>query len=290
MNNCLICGSKKLVKIKKIKNTLIAECPKCNLAITKNKKKSDTDFLYQASNFYKADEYSKTTLTQTKKFSMISRKIKQYLPEGDILEIGAGFGLLSSILANNPKYKITALEPYIKPNYIDKNNKVTYIHSLYEDYLLTTKSKYDALIFIDVLEHFDNPLFILNSSKEIMKKNSLVYINVPNYKSLMARITNNWSWWMVEDHYIHFSKKSLINFLKNNGFTIEYIQSYEPFYDFKKNLDGNFMFIKNKILRKTIKFIFYSTFFSIYFICRKLLWKFGLGGLLFVVARYNKYE
>lgn len=48
------------------------------------------------------------------------------------------------------------------------------------------------------------------------------------------------------------------------GYQTIYLKTYEDWDDFKKNLDGNFLFIKTSILRKLVKLIFL-------FFCSRLL-------------------
>ena len=111
---------------------------------------------------------------------------------------------------------------------------------------------------MDVLEHFRNPLSNLKKAKSLLKKDGILVIQTPNYKSLMARICRDWAWWMVENHKFFFSPKSIKLLLEKVGIKIEYFFTYEDFKDFKKNLDGNFSNIKNDLPRKIFKAIFFT--------------------------------
>jgi len=64
-----------------------------------------------------------------------------------------------------------------------------------------------------------------------------------------------------------------------------FLETHEEFYDFKKNLDGNFIQIKNNITRKMCKLIYFSTFVPLYFLLRQLFWRLGYGGLIFLIAQ-----
>lgn len=55
--------------------------------------------------------------------------------------------------------------------------------------------------------------------------------------------------------------------------------------DFKKNLDGNFLFIKTSILRKLVKLIFLFFFAPVYFLLRNFIWRLDYGGAIFLVAK-----
>jgi len=280
---CILCNRSSLIFFKKVKSKKLYKCPECNLIYTEKKKLNIK--VQKKRNLYNLANYLSNWKIQEIKIKNIILILQSKLKYGKILEVGSGFGLFAHILASNLNYKIEVLEPKL-PLYFLKKNKDILIHRLtYQRYLKKCVKKYDCIIFIDVIEHFDNPYKILIKTKKIMKKNGLVAIQVPNYKSLMAWLCNNWSWWMVEDHKVHFSSESIARLLKRAGFTILHFHTYEPFYDLKKNLDGNFTSITNQIIRKISKLIYFSIFFPLYFALRKVIWQLGYGGLIFVIAR-----
>lgn len=285
MNSCLICGQKDLSQLIKVDNCIILECDNCNLALTKDKTKSDFDKLYKTSDLYQKDSYTQNSHLQTNKVKWIANNIKTSINSGTILDVGAGFGLLSSELLNNSKLIIEVLEPNLPLIFINKKKQIKQHKIKYEKFLMNPpNSEYNAVLFIDVLEHFPNPYFILSQTKKILNSDGKVIVNLPNYNSVMRRLVKNWSWWMVEDHYYHFSTKSLVKFFRSNGYKVELTTTYESFNDFKSNLDGNFVHIKNNLARKLIKLIYFSIFTPIYLITRKLFWKLGFGGLIFMIA------
>ncbi|MBI4225803.1 hypothetical protein HY612_01700 [Candidatus Roizmanbacteria bacterium] len=73
--------------------------------------------------------------------------------------------------------------------------------------------------------------------------------------------------------------------LNKTGFGIKYFITYEDFADFKKNLDGNFAELRNGLVRRFIKGLFFSIFFPVYFLARKILWELKYGGLIFIIAK-----
>jgi len=205
-----------------------------------------------------------------------------------LLDIGAGFGHLSSILNKLGRFQINLVEPLVKPKYLlDKN--ITLHKTDYEHFL--SKQKFDLVLMVDVIEHFQNPVRNLLRTKKILKKRGYLMIQTPNYKSLMAKICRNWSWWMPQDHKLLFSIRSIKNILETSGFQTVFLMTYEDFHDFKKNLDGNFVGIKNKLLKKLSKGVFLTLFIPIYFLFRQIIWRLGYGGLIFLVAkRYNNND
>lgn len=281
---CLACGSEKLKLFKTIDRIEILECKKCKLALTKSGILKNTN----VSEGYNLKNYLEVKKQQETKFNHIIKILNQFLSaKNSILDIGAGFGLFSSLLDKNKyDYKIEVIEPSL-PLYFLKNcsKKVVIKKINYQTFLVENKKKFDCILFLDSLEHFINPADVLKKTTEILDKNGYIVINLPNYQSLMRKLCNNWSWWMVEDHKWHFSPSSIKAFLKKNNLETFHFETYENFWDFKKNLDGNFIKIKNRILRRLIKAFFIFSFFPFYFTCKKIIWYFGYGGLMLIIAK-----
>ena len=275
MNKCIIC-SKETKLYKKINTVIISECADCKLAVTNNSPK--TKNLYN-NTVYNLDHYLSLKKSQHNKFQDIANNINHIIDRGDILEVGGGFGLFSSILANNTKYHIEVVEPHLSLHFIQNNRNIIKHKKTYEEFLKSNKKKYDCVILLDVLEHFPHPDVILKQTKNILTEKGFIALQFPNYTSLMARICENWSWWMIEDHKFHFSPRSSKLLLNKEDFKIVYSRTYEGMYDLKKNLDGNFC--KEEKIKKII---FFVLFFPLYSVIRKLLWHFGFGGLIFLIA------
>ena len=281
---CLVCGEKKFRLTKKIGENRIYECVSCSLAVTQYGKKTKKSVLYGKKGMYNLKNYQSEEKRQSKKFKEIASVVKNFVRQGKVLEVGAGYGLFASLLVKN-KYKLNVVEPHLKLIYLNKlKNKVKISTKTYEQFLRANKERFDLITFIDVLEHFKNPEVLFKKTSAILLDQGLVLILLPNHRSLMQALTKNWSWWMTEDHKYHFSSKSIKQFLINNNFEIKYFATFENWYDFRKNLDGNFTHIKDRNRRRMLKGIFFAFFIPLYFALRKIMWKLGYGGELCVVA------
>ena len=287
MYKCKLCGNKNLTIIKKINKSNIYECKLCKCSYTDKKALSKKN-LYQKRGIYNFKDYENIKNNQKKKFLKLISKLKEYLPKGEILDVGAGYGLFSHLLLKSKDYKIEVIEPNLSLDYIKNEKKIIKHKISYNAFLKKHNKKFNCICFLDVIEHFNYSERILKKTKTILYNNGFLLIQVPNYKSLMARLCKNWSWWMVEDHIYHFSTKSIKKVVEKAGYSILSINTYETFYDFKKNLDGNFTDIKNSKLRKLNKGLFYIIFFPLYFLLRRIFWKFGYGGLIYLIAKKDE--
>jgi len=265
--NCPICGSPQVCPYKIVNSVQILQCRKCFLAfVDVNTPRKKTDHIYEFT------DYKKRETQFQKRYVNTLFLIKKYAHGKSILEVGAGFGLLSSILAKNG-YIVDAIEPEVLPQYI-KNTSVHFIKKTFESFALKPEKKYDAIILYDVLEHVDNPKKSVILFQKLLKKNGIVFIQTPNYLSAMALMVKNWSWWMVEDHRFFFSKDSLSHLFSKKIWKKQFYSTHEDLVDFKKNLDGNFGTNKLK------KYLFFLWWIPYYFFSKHIIWFIGKGGLI----------
>jgi 2-polyprenyl-3-methyl-5-hydroxy-6-metoxy-1,4-benzoquinol methylase len=267
---CPVCSSPHVYPYKEVEKVQIYQCRKCLLAFVDPKTpRKNTSHIYTFADYQKREEQFKKRYTKT------LRLLNRYTKGKHILEVGAGFGLLSSMMAKNG-YEVDALEPTVTPTYL-KDLPVHVLKKSFETFAKTTTKKYDGIVLYDVFEHVNTPKDIVVLFKKLLNKNGIVLIQTPNYLSMMARIVKNWSWWMVEDHRFFYSKKSLSLIFPKKMWKECYFCTYEDWYDFKKNLDGNFG------IHKFSKYAFFSWWIPYYFLLRQLLWKFGKGGLILTI-------
>lgn len=277
MTKCFFCNNQTLQRYKKLKGATIYICRNCDVSIVKKRKNKVREVLY---NF---ETYDKNSERLKNNFQKLAEEIHKIKSSGSVLDIGGGFGLLSSLLLALGRYKLEVLEPEVKPYYL-KDKKYTLYKKSIENFLKKKSAKkYDLILMFDVIEHIVSPLEVLKKLRNKLSKDGVIIIQTPNYKSLMQYMVTDWSWWMIEDHKFLFSARSFTYYMDKVGLRIEYLKTYERWYDFKKNLDGNFMQIKNKYVRKFYKVLFFSLFFPFYFIFREGIWRVGYGGLLFAV-------
>lgn len=229
--------------------------------------------------------YQKEAKRLKKRYQRLALKISSFISKGQVLDIGSGFGLLSSILNKLGDYNFHLIDKEIGPYYFQSSKNFKFEKIDFLRFIGKKRKKYDLVLMFDILEHFKEPLSILIKIRDVLKDNGYLVIQTPNYQSLMAKICQNWSWWMIEDHKVVFSPKSIRKLLTLAGFEIEYFKTYEDGYDFKKNFDGNFEKIKNSFIRRLVKLFLYVPLFLLYFFLRKIFWFFGWGGLIFLIAK-----
>ena len=107
-------------------------------------------------------------------------------PEGSVLDVGCGDGLLLQMLAQKGiqaqgvDISDVAVKECNKKGFTVQKNDFT------TDLLPFEKGSFDTVIALDVLEHVYNPEKLLSEMNRVSKSN--IVISVPNFGSLPARV------------------------------------------------------------------------------------------------------
>ncbi|MFA5136671.1 MAG: class I SAM-dependent methyltransferase [Patescibacteria group bacterium] len=277
---CAICKEEVNKAVRVVHGVEIYECLHCDLGFVDQTQKArkSRKKLYNLS-AYKKEEPRIAHMLENHIDSII-----RYKKSGSVLDIGAGFGLLSSLLLKKGKFSLTVVEPFVTPYYL-KNNVYHLYKMTIDTFLKKNSRQFDIIILFDVIEHLKNPTETLAALRKILKKKGIIVIQTPNYKSLMQELSPDWSWWMIQDHKWFYSYKSLITLVEKTGLTSLNQTSYEDWHDFSKNLDAHFKRFKNRHMRRIAKMLFFIPFTPFYFLFRPLLWRLGFGGLLFSISK-----
>ncbi len=105
------------------------------------------------------------------------------------LELGIGDGYTTELLSFFfDKYLVLEGDKKIierfKHEFPRVNTRI--VETYFEEW--TTEEKFDAIIIGFVLEHVDDPIFILNKYKKMLKPEGKLFIAVPNAESLNRRV------------------------------------------------------------------------------------------------------
>ncbi len=287
MKNCLLC-KEKIGGDQYINSETIKFCVDCQVGftITHDKRKiSDVSENYDEDYI---SQYLKRSSEIEGNFFKGIEKIQQNLTSGEVrvLDVGCGVGYFLKTLGKTVStYSLYGIEPNPKlakqaQNFV-KSAKI--INSSIENAALK-ENYFDVITFWDVLEHVYDPIKTLKSTHKLLKKNGIVVIQAPNYRSLMTFMTKeNWDWWLPPDHLYHFSPKSMELLLKKSGFKLKYMETRESKEIFVKNIRAQ---IKgNSFFTKATRKMFGVFLNLIYPLIEIVTTVTKTGGLVFVVAQ-----
>lgn len=127
--------------------------------------------------------------------------LKGYLSKGEILDVGSGEGVFGKLLC--PKFKITNLEyPGAK---IENNNIIK------ADFLKWhVRKKFDAIFFLESLEHVAYPQQYLVKARKLLKDNGYIFVEYPRFNCFESKILGeHWLQRDIPRHLFHFTDRGL---------------------------------------------------------------------------------
>jgi hypothetical protein len=140
------------------------------------------------------------------KGQFIHEKTLKYLTKSDTLfDVGAGSGYFASVFVKNAKTtNAYCIDPFYSQHQLGKINDLTFVAT-------PPSQKADLLLFIDVLEHVEDDLALLNSYVSNSSSDVLFVISVPAFKSLWSNHD------VFLEHFRRYRKKDLRNLIHKAG-------------------------------------------------------------------------
>lgn len=169
-------------------------------------------------------------LTYGHKFYM--SLIERFISNGDMLDFGSGNGILADVAKNNG-WNVEGYD--VDCDSTSKVSKKLDIPIYCGDITSAPwkKDKYDLITMHQVLEHLKEPNKMLEYLISKLKRNGLIFIAVPNIKSLSSRIKFRLEkaglrkerigkYYDSDHHLFYFTPRVLEDVLVNHGFEILY--------------------------------------------------------------------
>ena len=162
------------------------------------------------------------------------KSFNKNLKRKKVLDIGCGYGQCILYLRNKG-LDCYGLDPSNDAIEYCKSKKLKTEISNLDKLDVFGNIKYDFIIMNNVLEHLRDPVKIIKKIKKILKKNGIIFIEVPNDFNafqITGRKANKIKkqWWVAPPaHLNYFSHDTLDNFLTRNNFTVKKRESSFPF-------------------------------------------------------------
>jgi 2-polyprenyl-3-methyl-5-hydroxy-6-metoxy-1,4-benzoquinol methylase len=217
---CLLCGSGSDATFMFVKGYRIARCVNCNFIFV-NPRPTQQSLLGLYSNQqtnpfhkerYEAFEYELPVLTK------IIRKIQQYIPTGELLEVGCGRGDFLRVARLNG-FSVSGCDVFGGRTPV--SDGITFYDSTLKDVKLPENS-FDVVVIRNILEHLFNPNVEILEVKRILRPKGYLYIKVPNAEfehGLRCRLVFGRKHVMEPPYHLnYFSPNTLHTFLINAQF------------------------------------------------------------------------
>lgn len=254
--NCPICNNNKFNHLKTIKNLegqfSLKKCQKCDLVFI-----NPLPSINRLKNYYNK-EYG-VPLYQQKKVINKGNKVLEMLnnkgiKKGKLFELGASHGFFLN-QAKKKGYQVSGVE--LSTTAVKNAKKKFNIEIENETFesskIINHRNEFDAVVMFDLLEHLTNPNEVLQGLYNIMKKNGLIALTVPNIDSYEYKIYGKyWEWLSPPAHLFYYSPKTITKILKKSGFKEIEVITY------KGDSAGNLLFhtiiaMKNLMVNLGIK-------------------------------------
>jgi len=234
MNPCLICQGE-LKHFRTINTYKLTECTGCGIIGLINPQADQDQFIKNTRN---QSDPSKTIETSTGyDYFSFPEYVEKYQPifdfffrqrlnrlavhgiksGADILDAGCGYGFFVKHLSDHG-FEADGID--IEPNCVEYAKNTLSLKNIYHSSLEQfnkADKKYNAIVSCDVLEHCKNPMAFIESCKGLLKKDGLLYLQVPNV--IGFRIPYGYSLGLPY-HIWHYNPKSLKRLLEINGFEV----------------------------------------------------------------------
>lgn len=181
-------------------------------------------------------------ITNRKVFSLIT---KDELLGKQILDIGSGSGFMAQQIGHyieeiggNPKDILTACDLF--PEHFEYDaiecNKFDFADSLpYDD------NSYDIVYAIEVIEHFENPVYFIREAYRILRRGGTFIITTPNVLNINSRLSYLMNGFFVLFGPVSFEKNESVSLLGHimplSYYYLDYFMRKEGFLDVELHID-----------------------------------------------------
>ena len=216
---CPICDSASDATFRIVRGFRIAQCTTCRFVFVNPRPALDNLVALYAgakTNPFFSEAFE-STASELPTLKSVLRKIRRYVPAGELLEVGCGRGDFL-MLARTAGFSVTGCDffgAHKRPEGI-----ASFDGTLAQAQL--SSNSFDIVVIRNVLEHVFDPNVELNEIRRILKSGAYVYVKVPNVAfehGLGCRLVFG----REHDfdppfHLNHFSSASLMALLQRAGF------------------------------------------------------------------------
>jgi 2-polyprenyl-3-methyl-5-hydroxy-6-metoxy-1,4-benzoquinol methylase len=136
------------------------------------------------------------------------------------LDIGCGTGNFIQQIAKNKNMEITGSEIYLKGLAYAKKNLPSVDFVQFDVTQGKIGEQFHVITAFDVLEHIENDNTALSNISQMLKKDGVLIISVPQYMFLWSKLDE------IVKHKRRYSRRELVAKLKANDFDIDYVTSF----------------------------------------------------------------
>lgn len=155
----------------------------------------------------------------------IADEFTPYLGES-VAEIGAGTGNFSDFLLRAGVRQLSAFEPSTNmyPLLVEKfadDERVDTFDEMFEAASSRFQNKFDAVVYVNVLEHIENDTLALSHAFNTLKPNGRLLVFVPALQFLYSELDRK------VGHFRRYDKQGLLDVVRRSGFQVDHIRYFD---------------------------------------------------------------
>lgn len=185
--------------------------------------------IHELPEYYKSEEYISHTDSSASFFDKVYQRVKNYMIDkklnwieeekksrGLLLDIGTGTGDFL-VRAKSRGWIVKGIEPNEKARKLSHQKGIP----LEEELSALETQSFDVITMWHVLEHVPRLEEQIEELSRLLKKDGIIVIAVPNFKSYDAKIYEGfWAAYDVPRHLWHFSRNAIQNLFHPKGFRV----------------------------------------------------------------------
>ena len=153
-------------------------------------------------------DYHHKEFKQNTIYGQHARKVVKWIPEGKTLDIGAGDGLITSLIPGAMGIDDNALAVELA----QKHGVSVILESAYDLFHPVNAEIFDNVLMADVIEHLEFPDKVMNRINKIIKSGGLLFITTPPKRN--DGILHD------KYHYKEYSKEELKEYVESFGYKL----------------------------------------------------------------------
>jgi predicted SAM-dependent methyltransferase len=212
-DHCFVCQSRLLKELPRFNATGLVKCTNCGLVFSKWI--PTEQFLMDFYNQY--PEYQHWNSITSMRYRTLMDSFEKYRKTNNLLEVGSGEGFfLDEAKAKN--WNVHGTE------FIDRFIERCRERGISMERGMLDVSKYepnsmDIIIWIEVIEHINNPIEELEKFNKLLRPGGIVYLTTPNFNSLSRlALKDKLNLIQYPNHLTYYTPSSLRYLFEHNGF------------------------------------------------------------------------
>jgi len=222
---CAICGSGDSTMHHVKDNFEIRRCSSCSIVHLNQPSNSDwAGEFYSMEYFEGAGEKGYASYQHCENFLTLNfrrrvRQLSRYVPEGNVLDVGCGYGFFLKCLGE--QYKGCGIDVSEHAVRVAREMYGLDVKSGVLNYETFEPNYFSLITLWDTIEHLPDPRYTFEILHRMLKEDGVVALTTGNVESLVARICGKrWHLYSFPEHLWFFSPRTLRDLLEKTGFRI----------------------------------------------------------------------